>query len=154
MNARTIATAMMFAATLCYAELLRPIDPQRAAEINGQAVNSRQLTLPTVNVPQYQPRQLSRELPLVPVRVRDVKTVQTPRREAARQLAYPIRPADTRPTQNFTHRSASVPGRLPVARAPVPSQRAPVSQRVIEATTPAGEAELVEQLRWFPKRVH
>lgn len=148
-----LTVMLMLTGLAARAELVRPIDPNRMADVNGQSANTRQVTLPTVSLSEYQPRPLPRELRRVPTHTCDTKTLAVPQYDRTRQLRYPTSPVAQAPTRNFTHRSANLPGQRPVAQAPVPTQRPPVSERVIEATTPKGEAELVEQLRWFPKRV-
>lgn len=133
-------------------ELLRPIDPYRPAEINGRTVDGHTLSLPTIHPPAHPSRQWVPQPSRVPTRIRESRVVTLRQQSPPPQLTYPTRSSPHRPFQNFTPRQADTAHDVAVSRATVPTDRPPVSDRVIHATTPHGEAELVEQLRWFPKR--
>jgi len=149
MKTRWVLSFFLVAVSTAAAQVLRPINPSRMADVNQQVLQPEQLsleqrTLPVL-APGVAPGVTHQRAPLrvitpglVPRTIRDLPNRDLPSRGLRRA-----------PTRNFAPKRATARDRR-AATELVPAGPAPITNRTIVATTPAGQQELREQLRRLP----
>ena len=128
------------------AQVLRPIDPNKSADVSGKAVD-----LPTVNFGNVS--QPTRSQPVSPLSnqfregdgIVETKSVETKDVEMS-LLSHSTIPATIVPQQNFTAKRAPLASNVPPSER-VKTPNAKINKREIRPFTPAGNDELVKQLR-------
>jgi hypothetical protein len=148
----TLALLLTLTAAVARAELLRPINSRQKADVNGRVIETKELrpglvpgrAYSTTRSPLSDKVVTSTTVPIV-----NVAPAATIERRTLRQEQRHYR---TVPQQNFTTRRAAQADKPRQADKTFVTGSAPVKDRVIHATTPAGEAELVEQLKKLQTR--
>ncbi len=133
-------------------QLSRPINSRQSADVNGRVIETRELrhglvpgrSYSTTRSPLSDKLVTSTTVPIV-----NVAPAPTVERRTLRQEQRHYR---TVPQQNFTARRAAAADKPRQGDKEVATGPAPIKNRVIYATTPDGEAELVEQLRKLQTR--
>ena len=121
------------------AQLLSPLDPSKQADVNGKVLDLQRAKVNTI-APALYP---TKEAAVTGQRV-TTSTVSTTVR-STQMLDFSLRPTTTVPQQNFAAKRAAVSDEvltLPMQSTP----GAAITNRVIDLRTPAGQAELREQL--------
>jgi hypothetical protein len=135
-----VCAALAFVAALtANAQILKPVDPTKQADVNGKFVNPANLNLKEVEQPTRSfprsPRSDERQmLPQVELKTIDPQQIQL--------SGYATR---TVPLQNFTAKRAAI-SEKPRNEKDVKRTKAPIKDREIHAYTPGGEEELKKQL--------
>ncbi len=135
-----------------HAELLRPINSRQAADVNHRIIQPTELRPGLVPGRAYSTTRSPLSDQFITSTTVPVVNVTPPLAVERRSLRHEQRHYRTIPQQNFTARRAAVTDKPRPADNVFVTGPAPIQDRVIYATTPAGEAELVEQLRKLQTR--
>ncbi len=129
------------------AQVFKPIEAGRLADVNSQIIQPDQLNLRTLPSQPYQTGEVPSSRQRVRHKSADVRMADL------NVLDLPMHPVGIVPQQNFgakrarqSDQRAVLPDGRPAAGV-MPSRSAPIRKRVINARLPEGEQELREQLR-------
>jgi hypothetical protein len=129
------------------AQVFKPVDSRRLADVNKKVIQPDQLDLKTL------PRQLYQTGEAPAARKRVARKSANTRMANVSMVDLPLHPVGFVPQKNFTAKHATqsdqkavLPDGRPAAEV-LPAETAPIRKRVIHARTPAGEQKLREQLR-------
>jgi hypothetical protein len=149
MRLRPALLAVAFAgivSPLASAQVLKPIDLSKQADVGGKNVNFSDLHFDSVSEPTH-------DLPATsPLSKGDLKLQDADGKDHIVDLKMLDMPTVSTPTltkANFTAKRAAVDKQVDLVSQQVPqtTQKAAITNRVIRAFTPSGEEELKKQLR-------
>lgn len=137
-----LGIALASVAAPAFAQVLQPIDPRKQADVSRQFVDPARIGLTTLSQPTHQDSRKptsQRSLQFAPADTRSVD------KETLRQ---PSMTFDTRPMPHSNFSAQRAP-KADLARdtPTVETARAPITDRIINVYTPAGQEELKRQLR-------
>ena len=121
------------------AQLLAPINPAKTAEVNGKVLDLQRVNANTIAPAQYPTKEVAVTGQRIATSI--VDTALRP----VQLLDLGLRPTSTVPQQNFAAKRAAVSDQV-LSFPMQPTPGAAITNRVIDLRTPAGQAELREQL--------